>query len=191
MMVELINHLNSIHPLSAEAIAALLKVMKAKELRRGQVWLQEGAVCDKMGFVIKGLLKLYFESGNKELILHLAKEDQFLVSAQSYFSEQPSEYSIRAVEPSVIVYISKIDWNYLIQRFTELNIHHQAIAQSHICSYEKHTSLLMLPPRDRFEELMSNGSWLGDGKRITDRVLSAYLGVTANAVCEWRKDKRL
>lgn len=190
-MVELINHLNAIHPLSAEAIAALLKVSRTKELRRGQVWLQEGAVCDKMTFVIKGLLKLYFESGSKELILHLVKENEFILSAQSYFSDQPSEYSIRAVEPSVVVYLSKADWHYLVQRFIELNSHHYAIAQSHINSYEKHVSLLMLPPRDRFEQLISNGSWLGDGKRITDRLLSAYLGVTANAVCEWRKDKRL
>lgn len=186
-MVELINHFNTIHPLSPEAIAALIKVIKAKELSRGQVWLQEGAVCDKISFVIKGLLKLYFEPGNKELILHLGKENEFVLSAQSYFTDLPSEYAIRAVEPSVIVYISKMDWKYLIQKFSELNIHFLSIAQTYISSFEQHSSLLMLSPKERFDKLTEEGSWLGDGRRITDRLLAGYIGVGANAICNWRK----
>ena len=187
-MIELIHHLNSIHPLSAEAVAAFIKVMRAKELRRGQVWLQEGAVCDKLTFVVKGLLKLYFETETKELVLQFARENEFILSAQSYFVNTPSDYSIRAVDPSVVVSISKTDLQFLLSRLPELSHHLLVVGQHQINSLEHHSGLIMLPPRERFEKLVLAKSWLVDGKRITDKLLAGYLGVRANAVCEWRKE---
>ena len=180
--------LNAIHPLLPETQAALMKVIRSKELRKGQVWLQEGAVCDKITFVVKGLLKLYFESGTKELIVQFARENEFMVSAQSYFNQSASGYTIRSVEPSIIISIAQNDMNYLLQRFMELHFHFLVIAQSHVVSLEQHTGLLMLTPVERYEKLLETGSWLADGKRITDRLLAGYLGVRANTVCEWRKE---
>ncbi len=187
-MIEFFQYLNSIHPLSAEATSALLKIVRAKELRRGQVWLQEGAVCDKLTFVLKGMLKLYFESDTKELVLQIAKENDWVLSVESYIDKTPSTYSIRSIEPSVVVYVQQSEWQYIQDRFPELQFHMKAIGEWQIRSFEQHAVLLLLPPRERFEKLILTHSWLADGKRITDRLLAAYLGVGANAVCLWRKD---
>ena len=188
-MVELINYLNRIYPLSAEAIAALLKVMKAKELRKGQIWLQEGAVCDKLTFVIKGMTKLYFESGNKELILQLAGENEFIVSAQSYFEQKPSSYSIRCIEPTVLVYLVYQDLQVILDKHIEINKHLMQIAYTQITKTEEHAGLLMLPPKERFDSLLHNSLWQVNRHRLTDKLLAAYIGVTPASISYYRNGK--
>lgn len=185
-MVELINYFNSIQPLSDEATAGLLRVMKAKELRRGQVWLQEGAVCDKMTFVVKGLLKLYFEVGSKEVVLAFARPIECILSFNSYFDQVSSNTSIRAVEPSIIVYITRSELTAFVERYPEINAHMKIIVEKEVAAYEYHLALLLMPPRARFTKILSDKLWMGDGKAITDRLLAAYLGIGANVLSAYR-----
>ncbi len=186
-MLSFFSYLNSVHPLSDEATAALLKVVRAKELRRGQVWLQEGATCDKMTFVVKGLLKLYFETGSKEVIISFAKENEFMVSAQSYFSSVPSPYIIRCVEQSVVVYVLKSDFDHLMERYFELNKHYLFIAQDQVTKIEKHAGLLLMPPKERYQTLLAERSWMVTTPRLTDSLLGGYLGIGCNGLGRWRK----
>ncbi len=188
-MVEFFQYLNSLYPLSPEATSGLMKLIRTKELRRGQIWLQEGAVCDKLSFVIKGLMKLYFESTSKELVIDFSKENDFCLSANSYFNRIPSDYSIRSIEQTVIVYINYIELQSLIEKLPELNSHFKRVAEHHVATLEYHSALLMLSPRERYEKMAGDQSWMIDGSRLTDRLLAAYLGVGANAVCQWRKDE--
>jgi CRP-like cAMP-binding protein len=164
-----------------------LKVIRAKELRRGQVWLQEGAVCDRISFVVKGLLKLYFESAFKELVISFSSENEFSLSADSFFNQVPSRYTIRSIEATVIVFISANELRSLTEKFPELNLHLKCVAEQQVSAFEYHSGLLMMPPKERYEQLASDHPWMIDGSRLTDRLLAAYLGVGANAVCQWRK----
>lgn len=185
-MIEFFNYLNSLHPLSAEATAALMKVIRVKELRRGQVWLQEGAVCDKMTFVVKGLMKLYFEVGSKEVVLNFARENEFMVSAQSYFNRAASDYSIRCIEQTVVAYILCNDWYHILEKHSELNKHYLLIAKECLSSMENHTALLLMPPKARYEILVADNSWMIEG-RLTDRMIAGYLGIGWNGLGRWRK----
>lgn len=186
-MIEFFNHLNSLQPLSSEAVAALLKVIKAKELRRGQVWLQEGAVCDKFTFVIKGLMKLYFETGSKEVILNFAREKEFMISAQSYFDQSPSRYTIRSVQQSVVVYVLIHELQSTIDRFPELNLHFSLVAHKQVVEYEYHTGLMMLQPRERYDRLIEEKSWMVNRKVLTDKLLAGYLGIGANVLSGYKR----
>ncbi|MES2373459.1 MAG: Crp/Fnr family transcriptional regulator [Bacteroidota bacterium] len=186
-MIEFFNYLNSLHPLSAEATAALMKVIHAKELRKGQVWLQEGAVCDKLTFVVKGLMKLYFENGNKELIVHFAGNNEFIVSVKSFVNQNASPYTIRAVDPTVICYILERDWVWATQKFPELNAHFGNIFYRICSGYEEHLGLQLIPAKPRYFILMSDKSFLIRSLELPDRLIAAYLGVGPDAICLWKK----
>ncbi len=186
-MLSFFNYLQSLHPLSPDCQAALMKVIRPKELRRGYVWLQEGAICDKLTFIIKGLSKLYFESGSKEVCLQIAKENEFIFSVNSFCLQSPSAFTMRMIEPTVVVFILYNDWYNLLEKFPELNIHLRLLMQKQLCDFENHTSLLMLNQKERFDRLCSMYPWMGDGKRLTDRVVAAYLGMTPASLCGFKK----
>lgn len=186
-MIEFFNYLNAIHPLSDEATAALMKVVRAKELRKGQVWLQEGAVCDKFTFVIKGLMKMYFEMHNKEIIISLAKEQSIIFSLTSFFTMQASRFTIRAAEPAIIVYISAADLNNLAGKFREFTEIIKNLYEQQLIEYEAHLTMLSVHPSELLRNAGTQGRWILNGSRLTDKMLASFLGVYPNAVCIWRQ----
>ncbi len=188
MSYNLLNYFNLLHPLSDQAQASLLRVVKHKELRRGQIWLQEGSVCDKITFVEKGLLKLFFESGKKEVIINFARENEIMFSAQSYVSQMPSMYAIRAIEQTTISYILRNDLQRILFKHLELYQHYTFIMHQTLTQIETHAALLLHQPKERYQSLLNANSWVTDG-RLTDRLLAAYLGVGCNAMCRWRRLK--
>lgn len=177
-MIEFFKYLNSLHPLSGEATAALMRVIRAKELRKGQVWLQEGAVCDRISFIEKGLVKLYFESGNKELVLAYRREREIILSIHSYFTQTPSAFSIRTVEPCTLFYVTHADMQYFEQKFVDFNINMRVILQHFNIISEQHLGILLLSPKLRLEKIREMYPWMGGDPRITDKMLAALIGVT-------------
>ncbi len=157
-----------------------MKVLRQKELRKGQVWLQQGAVCDKFSFMEKGLAKVYFESGSKECVIGYALENDILLSAKSYFLQTPSEFSIRTIAPSVISYFQYADIQFLLAKYPELNIHLRMIFQHSLALHEKHLALMMMHPRERYDRMLLLYPAMVNGNRFTDRMLAAYIGVTHN-----------
>ncbi|MES2329978.1 MAG: Crp/Fnr family transcriptional regulator [Bacteroidota bacterium] len=188
-MLSFFHYLNSIHPIAPEAQAALLGCVRQKTLRKAQVWLQEGAVCDKLTFIEKGLVKVYFESGSKEVALWYNRENEIMLSVQSYFTQTPSQFAIRAVEPCQVFYVLHSDMHRLLQQYTELNINARVILQHYYGLSEAHVGLLLRSPRDRFERIAEMYPWMVDGSRLTDRMLAAYIGVTPAAVSQWRNGR--
>ncbi len=189
-MLSFFSYLNTIYPLSPDVQAALLSVMKQKELRKGQVWLQEGAVCDKLTFIEKGLAKVYFESGSKEVALWYNRENDVMLSVQSYFTRTASAFSIRAVEPCSLFYVQHSDMHWLLQKHVELNINARIILQHFYGLSEAHVGLLLRSPRERFDRIAELYPWMADGSRLTDKMLAAYIGVTPAAVCYYRNGRK-
>jgi len=185
-VIEFIRYLNSLHTLSPELQAALLKALRQKELRKGQVWLQEGAVCDKFAFIERGLAKICFEAGLKELVLGYALENEPVLSVASYVSQTPSAFSIRAVEALCIVYISHAELQQLLSKYPEFNIHLRLVLQAAAASLETHLALLMMSSRLRYEKTVDLYPWMVHGKRFTDRMLAAWLGITPNCLSKYK-----
>ena len=188
-MQSFFKYLQSIYPITPEAQASMIRMVRQKELRKGQLWLQQGSVCDKLTFIEKGLAKLYFETGNKEVALSYHKEDDIMVSVQSYFRQTPSEFSIKAVEPCTVFYLQYSDMNFLLQRYAGLNINTRLILEHYYSMSELHVGLLLKPPRVRFETVQKLHPWMVDGSRITDKMLAAYIGVTPASICYYRSQQ--
>jgi CRP-like cAMP-binding protein len=187
-VLNLFFYLNSLHPLSEEVQGAIANIVKLKELRKGQVWLQEGGICDKMTFVDKGLLKLSFEMGSKELVVNFAKENEIIIETSSYFRQLPSEHSIRAIEQTSVYYFHLADWKHLQQRFDCIDTLFQKLYALQWQQEQVHTAILLLPPKARFQKIAKMYPWMTDGHRLSDKMLAAFIGVAPNAVCNYRKE---
>jgi CRP-like cAMP-binding protein len=188
-MLEFIAFLNSLYPLSAEAQVAMLKVCTEKHLRRGQHWLKEGETCKYLAFVKRGLLKVYFESGAKEVALWYNKEMEAVLSVQSFFSQSPSKLSIKAVEETELIIISSVEIESLYNRFPEYNRHARLILQQYYSLSEAHVTLLLQPPKQRYDAILKMYPWMSNGSRLTDKMLAAYIGVTPNCLYYYKNGR--
>lgn len=75
-----------------------------RKLRKKQYFLQEGEVCNKIAFVVKGCLRLYrIDTKGDEHNVQFAFENWWMTDRESALTLKPSIYNIDAIEDSEIL----------------------------------------------------------------------------------------
>lgn len=189
MMNGIFNFLNRLHPMDAYAQQHLWEVLRMKQLRKNQVWLQEGAVCDKIAFIESGMVKVYFETGQKEVCLSYNKENDLVIAAESFFEQCPSKVAIRAVEPTTVYYATHAELQHVCVKYTDFNVNVRKLMERCYALAESHVRLLLHQPKERLDAIRKLHPWMADGSRLTDRMLAAYLGVTPVSLCNFRSQQ--
>jgi CRP-like cAMP-binding protein len=188
-MLELFHYLNSIYPLTPEVQMYIMQALKKRDLPANYYWLREGDVCNKIAFIEKGLVKIFYTLDDKEIIVWFNKENDITISVKSFFNQQPSQLSIKTIEPTIINYIDFKDLDYIYEKYACFNINARKITEQYYCLSEDHLMLMHFPPRERYHELLRQFAWME--KRLTDKYLAAYLGITNVALSKFKNgDKK-
>src|SRR2546429_7742162 len=93
--------------LANEELEIIRPRLEVRELGKREVLLRIGEQEQHLNLVIKGVLRKYFYKGREEVITQLAKEGDLISSSVSFFSGQPSQYTIEALEPTVLLSLSR------------------------------------------------------------------------------------
>src|SRR5690606_28087291 len=92
--------------LDANDFEKLLPYFEFKELNHNQILLRSGEVCKHFLFVEKGIIQSFsLDSKGGEHILQFAAENWLMVDGSSMYFGEPSAYYIKAIEPSVVVFM--------------------------------------------------------------------------------------
>ena len=74
------------------------------------VLLEEGKVADRLYFIRKGCLKLFFYNEGKDITFQIFLEGNFVASFDSLYKGTPSLFSLESIEPSEVLFIKKEDF---------------------------------------------------------------------------------
>lgn len=187
-MLELLNFLNNVHPVNPATQHLLGQILRKKDLRKNQLWLQEGSICDKIAFIEMGLVKVYFDSGAKEVCLWYNKENEVTLSVQSFFSQVPSKLAIRAIVPTTLYYITYPELQMLYDKHLDFNINGRRILEHYYGLSEAHVTLLLQPIKMRYQLVAKLYPWMLTDERITDKMMAAYLGMTTASFYSCKKE---
>lgn len=187
-MLELLDFLNRVHQINPETQYKLGQILRKKELRKNQLWLQEGAICDKIAFIETGLVKVYFESGSKEVCLWYNKENEVTLAVQSFFGQVPSKLAIRAIVPTTLYYITYNELQEVYDKHLDFNINGRRILEHYYALSEAHVTLLLQPIKMRYQLVEQLYPWMLTDERITDKMMAAYLGMTTASFYSCKKE---
>jgi CRP-like cAMP-binding protein len=177
-MLSLLEFLNSIYPVGPEIQALLSTMLKENVVYKGKYWLKEMAVCDKIAFVQKGLMRIFFESGSREVCLWYNRENDVILSVYSFFSQTPSQFAIQAVEDTTVLSITYQQLQEVYGRFKDFNVNGRKILEHYYSLSEMHVKLLLQPVSKRIEVISKLYPWMLEDRRITDKMMAAYIGVS-------------
>jgi CRP-like cAMP-binding protein len=183
-MLELFKYLNTIYPLTPDVQTYLLQALKRRELPANSFWLREGDVCNRIAFIEKGLMKVFYNLNDKEIVVWFNKECDIIISVKSFFKQTPSQLAIKTIEPTVVNYIEFKDLEYIYNKYTHFNINARKITEEYYCFSEDHLMLMHLPAKERYLALIKQFPWMP--KRLTDKYLAAYLGITNVALSKFK-----
>ena len=108
--------------MSKELADRIRSVAQIFTYRAGDFILKEGQVCDKACLVAKGLTRSYYINEGLDITSRFMEEGFIVTSWVSYYTRQPGNEFIEAVDDTVLVCISNTDIHKVYLDFPEANI---------------------------------------------------------------------
>ena len=176
-METLLKHLNTFYPLSTELSDHLTETLRTAKLSKRNFLLKAGHICRNIYFVNKGMLRCFYRREENEICSSFMKEGDLIISAKSFFTQQPACDYIQALEDSELVYISYNELQSIYRNFPEFNlIARKLFEKYYILSEQRSYILRMQRSYERYSFLMS--SYPEIIQRVPSKYIASYLGIT-------------
>lgn len=165
----------------------LKKFFIPKRLRKKQYLLQDGDVCMYTAFVEKGLLRSYTidEKGN-EHIMQFAMEDWWIADMYSFFTGEPSPYSIEALEDSELLLINRKAYDEMLLSVPKMERYLRILVQNSLIATQRRlSSKLSLSAEENYKKLVASCSNII--QRVPQHMIASFLGITPETLSRVRK----
>jgi CRP-like cAMP-binding protein len=181
--------IESYYPISENSWKLIENIVVFKTLKKGETLLQNGEIAKNLHFVAKGVLRAFItdQEGNfynKNLFL----ENYFAGSKVSLMLQSPSNFTIEALEDSIIInlnykkYISLINENDDLKNFYIAHLEKNWI----IDKEQREVALVMQNATERYVSLLQKHPSIAD--RVPLLHIASHLGITPTQLSRIRKN---
>ncbi len=160
--------------------------ISTKEIAAGDYFLREGQVCQHIGFIEKGLCRLYYLNDGKEVTNCFCKENTITCSYRSLITQQPSDVAIQAIEDVTLLTLS----NESLQALYKKNLFWQQVGrlagEAEYINVDCHNRFLTdLTATERYLQVLEEEPDLL--QRVPLQYLASYLQIAPETLSRIRK----
>jgi len=169
-------YLSQYADLTNEELELIRPYIKVREFAKRQLLIHVGEQEQYLNLIVKGVLRKYFLKGREEVITQLAKEGDLICSSVSFFSGQPSQYAIEALEPVTVFSLSRQDLEELYVLVPRMERLARLVITDLYLSKEKwEQDHIQFDIRQRFVEFVHNNADLI--QRVPQKYIASYLNI--------------
>ena len=184
-----ISHIKKYVSLSAQDIAMLESYFQPLELKKKAFLLTEGQVCRCNYFVESGCLRMFYQNNKmQEQTTQFALETWWLSDYFSFAKQKPSEYSIQAVEKSVVLAVVFQQQEKLFAEVPQMERYFRIMMQRALAASQLRIKLIYQLSKEEMYNHFST-SFPQFLQRVPQYMLASYLGLTPEYLSELRKRK--
>lgn len=174
----LIDYFNRLMPLDKQETNLISSLFRSRLFRKRQYILQEGDVCTQMCFVVSGCLRMYkIDNDGNTHLLQFAAENYWVIDLGSFYSEQPSELNIDALEDTMVLQVSHDD---LIALYTQAPKFHRIfrvlIENSFVSLQKRLLQTISSTADERYQYFLDTYPHLIN--RLSQIQIASFLGIT-------------
>lgn len=183
---ELVDVMNFAADIPKEERRRILKRKKVITLEKGEYFLMAGDVPQYIGFVISGLLRLfYIDSGGMEINKHFCVENTLAISYSAFLQREESKFYIQALEDTKLLAIDYETYVDLLDSHICWQIVARKLAQMLFILKEKRESeFLLSDARQRYLQFLEDYPNLES--RLSQYHIASYLGITPESLSRIR-----
>ncbi len=179
--------LSEIMPLSKNLKAFLSQKIHQINIKKGELFCQEGDFCDRIYFLKKGVARGYLIKENSEITTWLCLEKEFILCFESYFKNNVSIENFQAMEDCLLDYIEMEDLRYCLQKFPEMETLYRYFLEKYfMASHNREMIFRISNASERFDYFRknSNASMI---ERVPSKYIASYLGMRPETYCRIAK----
>ena len=183
---ELVDTMNFAADIPKEERRRILKRKKVITLEKGEYFLMAGDVPQYIGFVISGLLRLfYIDSDGVEINKHFCVENTLAISYSAFLQREESKFYIQALEDTKLLAIDYETYVDLLDSHICWQIVARKLAQMLFILKEKRESeFLLSDARQRYLQFLEDYPNLES--RLSQYHIASYLGITPESLSRIR-----
>jgi len=185
----LIDFFEKMLPLTDEEKHLIISKFQPRLYRKRQYVLQEGDVCNVFNFVVNGCLRMYkIDEAGTIHIIQFAIENWWISDMGSFYSIQPSEMNIEAVEDTTVLQIKHSDVLELYTNAPKFNQLFRVLVENNLIGMQKRLlQTISSDARVRYESFMKQYPTLAN--RIPNTYIASYLGITPEFLSKIRNER--
>lgn len=187
MFEKLLANIKSKIEISDDELSVLQQFFTSKRLRKKQYLLQEGDVCKYIAFVTKGILRSYsIDDKGNEHILQFAFENWWISDMHSYFTGEPSIYTIDAIEDVEMLLITNAAKEQLLQQIPKMERYFRILFQNNIIAIQNRlVCSLSQSAEEKYKKM--NDDYPAIIQRVPQHMIASFLGITPETLSRIRK----
>ncbi len=184
----LIAYMSTAFALTSEEIEQLIKVFSERSIKKRGFILHQGDFCRHFTFVISGCFKMYaIDSNGKEFNLEFAAENDWITDLNSFYDEKPANVYIEAIEPSVILQITRSDLIHFYSNYPKFNSTFRIIIERKYMELQNRVlQNISATAEERYSNFLHQYPKLAS--RLPNTQIASYLGITSEFLSKIRKD---
>ncbi len=175
--------------MSPELWTQLQEFGKIRHIKKNEYILKAGEVCRHGYFVNSGsLVQTFVNQNGKEIVqgFYIDNTYAFLSSVGSYFSEQESDFQIKAIENCEIIEFSKSQLEYLNNNFQEFGIFFHKVTANSFENLYMFSAMRLSLNAEEFLLFLYNQHPIYM-QRIPDKYIAQFMGVSKEWLSKLKK----
>lgn len=183
------NKIESYASISEESWNQLKLLIKFKTLEKNEILLNNGTFSKNIYFICKGVLRAYFSNSMGDIYTkNLFFEKNIAGSLVSSMLEKPSEFTLEALEDTILISLNYKSYRNLINNNDDLKEFYIAYLEKNwvIDKEQKEVSLILKNATERYIKL--RGTYPDIDTRVAQQHIASHLGITPTQLSRIRKE---
>ncbi|MFM7090804.1 MAG: Crp/Fnr family transcriptional regulator [Bacteroidota bacterium] len=187
-MSALTESINQIVRLTQDEISSIEKAYSTIEISKGELFIEQGKVCNQVAFVVSGKLRnFYFDEAGNEVTCFFVTADSFVSAFSSFLTNAPTHENIAALEDTVLRVISKKDLEELSILVPTIQVFRRIIAENLFITMEKRIVMLQSQSaHERYEKMIKENPEIL--LSVPLQYTASFLGITPQHLSRLRKE---
>jgi CRP/FNR family transcriptional regulator len=185
----LLQHIEKIVTLELWEIDLLESCLNVSTIKKKELILKEGQICNTLYFITKGCLRQYIiNSKGSEQTLQFGIENWWITDYLSYHNQTPSHFYIQAVEKSEVLTLEKQTLESILIQIPKLERYFRIIAQKSFGAAQMRIKFLFtMSAEERYHHF--NDLYPEFVQRVPQYMLASYLDFSAEFMSKIRAGK--
>lgn len=182
---QILKNIKSIVKLNAEKEQAFINILQVKDLKKKELLLVEGQVCDTITFINKGVFRVFHIIEGVENTFQFFFSDSWYTDYESFLIGIPSRENFQALEECQVVQFKKQDLFKLYESHPVFERVGRVFAENAFLSvYNLYKMKTNEVPVERYLNLLKQRPEVVE--RIPQHYIASYLGITPESLSRIR-----
>ena len=164
----------------------MAEVQTAREYKKGEMFVEAGAVCQYVGFVTSGMMKSVYLQDDVEVVAGFFYDPGFVTEYSSFLRRSPATRTITALEPTRVLCMNYPDLQKLYSDFgADGERLGRLIAEGLFHAFNDRMAFLLEAPDERYRQFVQRSSHLL--QRVPLYLIASYLQMTPETLSRVRR----